>query len=409
MPQLGAANVLHVDMDAFFAAAEVLRRPELTGFPVIVGGTGDRGVVAAASYEARRFGVHSAMPTRRARSLCPEGVFLPADHDYYRELSGRIMELFGTFTPLVEAVSLDEAFLDVTGARRLFGAPAEIARQIRAELVRTESLTCSVGVAPNKLLAKLASEEAKPQIGMGGVRPGRGVVVVEPTEAVAFLHRLPVRSLPGVGPATRRRLRELGAGTVGELAALPTDTLLSAFGKVHGHRLAELAGAHDPRPVVASRAPKSLSTEVTFPADLADRGALQTEIVRQADTLASRLREAGCTAGTIVLKLRFGDFRTVTRSRALPRATAHAPHLAREARDLLDSLEVEAGVRLLGLGAAALSIGGGEQLTLDEAGGGSPSALDEAVDDLRTRFGTQVIAPGGSRSPARHGEFDNAQ
>lgn len=409
MPQLGAANVLHVDMDAFFAAAEVLRRPELAGRPVIVGGTGDRGVVAAASYEARRFGVHSAMPTRRARSLCPGGVFLQADHRYYRELSGRIMELFDTFTPLVEALSLDEAFLDVTGAKRLFGSPVEIARKIRATLADTEGLTCSVGVAPNKLLAKLASEQAKPQASAAGVRPGPGVVAVEPAEAEAFLHRLPVRSLPGVGPATLRRLDDLGAGTVGELAALPTDTLVAAFGRTHGRRLAELAEAHDPRPVVAWRAPKSLSSEVTFPRDISERAALRVELVRQADALAARLREAGCVAGTVVLKLRFGDFRTVTRSRSLPRATAHAPHIARAARHLLESLEVDAGVRLLGLGAGSLSVGGGEQLTLDEAAGAPASALDDALDELRTRFGSQVIAPAGARSPVPPEGTDRAR
>lgn len=401
MPQLGAANVLHVDMDAFFAAAELRRRPELTGRPVIVGGTGDRGVVAAASYEARRFGVHSAMPTRRARSLCPGGVFLQADHEHYRRLSERIMDLFGAFTPLVEPLSLDEAFLDTTGARRLFGEPVEIARRIRDELASAEGLPCSVGVAPNKLLAKLASEQAKPQVTAAAVRPGRGVIVVEPHEAEAFLHRLGVRSLPGVGPATLRRLRDLGVGTVGELAALPPETLVATFGKAHGRRLAELATAHDPRPVVARRAPKSLSSEVTFPRDVVDRGALGAELVRQADLLATRLREAGCTAGTIILKLRFGDFRTVTRSRTLPRATAHAPRIARAARSLLDSLTVDAGVRLLGLAAGTLSVGGGEQLTLDEAGGAPASALDDALDELRTRFGSQVITPAGARSPAQ--------
>ena len=401
MPPLEAANVLHVDMDAFFAAAEVLRRPELAGRPVVVGGTGNRGVVAAASYEARRFGVHSAMPTGRARSLCPGGVFLPADHDYYRELSRRIMQLFESFTPLVEALSLDEAFLDVTGARRLFGAPVEIARRIRTELERAEGLICSVGVAPNKLLAKLASEQAKPQAGPGGVQPGRGVVSVEPQHAVEFLHRLPVGSLPGVGPATLRGLRELGTRTIGDLAAMPPETLVASFGRAHGRRLAELAGAHDPRPVVASRPPKSLSTEVTFPRDISDRTELENELARQADAVASRLREAGCTARTVVLKLRLGDFRTVTRSRTLPRGTAHARHIARAARSLLESLEVETGIRLLGLGAAGLSTDGGEQLTLDEAAGVPAAALDEALDDLRARFGSQVIAPAGAHSPAR--------
>ena len=296
----------------------------------------------------------------------------------------------------------------MSGAVRLFGAPADIARQIRAEVGRAEGLACSVGVAPNKLLAKLASEQAKPQVTAGGVRPGRGVVTVEPSDAEAFLHRLPVRSLPGVGPATLRRLSDLGAGTVGELARLPTDTLVAAFGRAHGQRLAELAAAHDPRPVVAWRAPKSLSSEVTFPRDVSDPAALQVEVLRQSDALATRLREAGCVAGTIVLKVRFGDFRTVTRSRTLPRATAHAPHIARAARSLLESLQVDAGVRLLGLGAGALSVGGGEQLTLDEAAGAPASALDDAVDELRARFGSQVIAPAGVRSPPPEG-FERAR
>ncbi len=398
MSPLGAANVLHVDMDAFFAAAEVLRHPELAGRPVIVGGVGPRGVVAAASYEARRSGVHSAMPTGRARLLCLEGVFLPPDGDYYRQLSGRIMHLFRTFTPLVEALALDEAFLDVTGARRLFGTPLEIAERIRSDLLRLEGLSCSVGVAPNKLLAKLASEQAKPQASTSGVRPGKGIVVVEPSEALAFLHRLPVRSLPGVGPATRAGLQRLGIETVGDLASLSTEDLVASFGQAHGRRLAELVKAHDPRPVVSERSPKSLSTEVTFQTDIADPTALRNELVRQAETVAARLRKARCIARTIVLKLRFADFRTVTRSRTLTQPTAHAPQIARAARELLASVDVTAGVRLLGLGAGGLSVGGAEQLTLEEADGRLTSALDQAVDELRERFGAQVIAPASTQS-----------
>ncbi len=397
MAPLGAATVLHVDMDAFFAAAEVRRRPELAGLPVIVGGTGDRGVVAAASYEARCFGVHSAMPTVRARLLCPQGVFLATDHVYYRELSGRIMALFGTFTPLVEAVSLDEAFLDVRGARRLFGSPTGIAGRIRADLHSTEGLTCSVGVGSNKLLAKVASREAKPVPGPGGVEPGPGIVVIEPREALAFLHRLPVRALSGVGPATLRRLSDMGVETVGHLAATPVDTLVAAFGRAHGYRLAELSQARDPRPVVAARTAKSLSTEVTFGQDVSDRLALERELVRQADSLATRLRSAGCTTRTVVLKLRFGDFGTVTRSRRLPEATSHAPHLARAAKELLALLDVAAGVRLLGLGAGGLLSDGSVQMRLDEATAAAPAALDEALDDLRSRFGPQVITPASAR------------
>ncbi|MCE2524378.1 MAG: DNA polymerase IV [Acidimicrobiia bacterium] len=402
MAPLGDATVLHVDMDAFFAAAEVRRRPELAGLAVIVGGTGDRGVVAAASYEARRFGVHSAMPTVRARRLCPQGVFLAGDHAYYREVSGRIMELFRSFTPLVEALSLDEAFLDVAGARRLFGPPGDIARRIRADLQSSEGLACSVGVGSNKLLAKLASRAAKPRAGPAGIEPGPGTVVIEPHDALCFLHRLPVGALWGVGPATLRRLSDMGVETVGDLAATPTDTLVAAFGRAHGHRLAELSQARDPQPVVASRTPKSLSVEVTFPRDVTDRAALEQEIVRQADSLGSRLRSAGCTTRTVVLKLRFGDFRTVTRSRRLREATAHAPHLARTAKELLALLDVAAGVRLLGLGAGGLLGDGSIQMRLEEAASAPPSALDEALDDLRARFGPQVIAPASTRPSGAH-------
>ena len=396
------AHVLHVDMDAFFAAAEVRRRPDLAGLPVIVGGTGSRGVVAAASYEARRFGVHSAMPTARARLLCPQGVFLPGDHAYYREVSDRIMALFESFTPLVEAVSLDEAFLDVTGAGRLFGSPRDIGQRIRGDVYGAEGLTCSVGVAPNKLLAKLASERAKPTVGPAGVSPGPGVVVVPASAAVAFLHPLVVGALPGVGPATLRGLRDMGVETIADLAAVPPEELVSAFGRAHGYRLGELAQARDPRPVVASRTPKSLSTEVTFASDIADRQALEVEIVRQADALATRLRAAGCSTRNVVLKLRFGDFRTVTRSRRLGQATDHAPHLARAAKHLLASLDVDAGVRLLGLAASSPATDGSVQLSLDALDGAPPGALDAALDDLRARFGSEVIAPASThRSPGR--------
>jgi DNA polymerase-4 len=399
MAAVEAASVLHVDMDAFFAAAEVRRRPDLAGKPVIVGGTGNRGVVAAASYEARRFGVHSAMPTARARLLCPQGVFLAGDHGYYRELSSRIMALFGSFTPIVEAVSLDEAFLDVSGSGRLFGSPRDIAEQIRTDIRRTEGLSCSVGVAPNKLLAKLASERAKPVAGPAGVEPGAGVVEVRAAAAMTFLHPMGVRALPGVGPATVRGLQDMGIERVADLAAVPVDSLVAAFGKAHGRRLAELAQARDPRPVVASRAPKSLSSEVTFPIDIADRQELEVEIVRQADLVAARLRDARCAAQGVVLKVRFGDFRTVTRSQRLGQATAHAPHLARPAKKLLRSLDVATGVRLLGLAASALTADRSVQLSLEQIDRAPPAALDDALDDLRARFGPEVITPASAHRP----------
>lgn len=398
-----APSVLHVDMDAFFAAAEVLRRPELRGRPVIVGGTGRRGVVAAASYEARRFGVHSAMAMGRARRLCPEAVVLAGDHDYYREISTRVMGIFEGFTPLVEPLSLDEAFLDVGGARRLLGDPERIAGDIRAQVHDAESLDCSVGAAPNKLLAKLASRAAKPRADRTGLRPGPGVVVVRPGEELEFLWPHPVRALWGVGPATLRGLADLGVQTVGDLAAVPPESLVAAFGKARGRRLAELAQAHDPDLVTPERPAKQMSIEVTFDSDVSDRGELTAEVVRQADVVAGRLRAAGSAAGTVVLKLRYGDFRTITRSRRLPRPISHGVHLAREAKRLLEPLDTSPGVRLVGVAAAGLVAPEGRRLSLLEDPDDdteATEALDGALDELRGRFGDDIIAPAGARSVA---------
>ena len=378
-------------MDAFFVSVELLRRPELRGRPVVVGGTGERGVVAAASYEARRYGVQSAMPSAVARRRCPDAVFLPGDHARYEEVSEQLRDIFLRYTPLVEPISLDEAFLDVTGSRRLFGPAATVASRVRGDIATELGLSCSVGVAPTKLLAKLASEAAKPVAGPRGVEPGRGVVVVRPGEELAFLHPHPVSALWGVGPATRARLDRLGVSTIGDLAEVPLSSLVNAVGSSHGRHLHDLACGIDDRPVVPSRGVKSIGHEETFPHDLTDRDELEGVLVRQADAVASRLRAHGLVARTVVLKLRYGDFTTLTRSVTSPQPVASGPVLADAARKLLDPLDLTPGVRLLGVSASGLIEGGAEQLTLEAAA--SWDGASRAVDDIRRRYGATAIGP----------------
>ena len=286
-------TILHVDMDAFYASVEVLEDPSLAGKAVIVGGTGDRGVVASCSYEARAYGVRSAMPSGRARRLCPRAVFLPGSFDRYADYSRRLHEVLLSFTPLVEGIALDEAFLDVGGARRLLGTAPEIGAAIRRRIADDLHLNASVGVATCKLIAKLASEAAKPTASPSGAVPGPGVLVVEPGEEIAFLHPHPVQALWGVGPATRARLDRFGVRTVGDLAALPVETLVGALGQSLGRHLHDLAWARDDRPVEPDRAVKSIGHEETFGQDLFDVDRLHAQVVRQCDAVATRLRRAG--------------------------------------------------------------------------------------------------------------------
>ena len=385
-------SILHIDMDAFYASVELVRRPELRGSPVVVGGTGRRGVVAAASYEARSFGIHSAMASSQAQRLCPHAVFLAGDHDHYGEVSKRVMSVFHEVTPLVEPLSLDEAFLDITGALRSQGTAVSIAKAVRKTIYDQEGLTCTVGIAPNKFLAKLGSEEAKPKPSRSGPIYGRGIFAIEPGDELGFLEPLPVRKLWGVGPATGARLASLGIETVGELRAMPERRLVQALGVANGRHLHALAHARDDRPVEPDRGTKSISHEETFAHDIGDRSALEVELVRQSDAVALRLRRNDLAARTVQLKVRFSDFSTITRRR-----TADAPFTSSAvvlglARGLLGEIDITPGVRLLGVGVANLLADPGQQLALDFDGDASPET-DAIVDDVRERFGAGAIGP----------------
>lgn len=386
-------TILHVDMDAFFVSVELLARPDLRGRPVVVGGPGRRGVVAAASYEARAYGVFSAMPSGQAQRLCPQAVFLPGDHARYREVSERVMAVFASFTPLVEPLSLDEAFLDVTGARRALGDGAGIGRAIRAAVLDGEGLTCSVGVASSKLVAKLASEAAKPTATPTGPVPGRGVHVVPPGGERAFLRPLPARALWGVGPVTLSKLERLGVRTVGDIADLPDQALVGLLGAATGPHIGRLANGIDDRPVEPDQEAKSIGHEETFPTDHHDRAVLEGEVVRMADAVAWRLRRAERAARTVTLKVRFGDFRTITRSVTLPVALDDGPALARAAGGLLAAVDPTPGVRLLGVTAHALVPADTRQLSFDDATGPSWHEASGAVDAIRERFGGTAIGP----------------
>ncbi|MCY3643280.1 MAG: DNA polymerase IV [Acidimicrobiaceae bacterium] len=410
-PPDGTVGFLHVDMDAFYAAVEIRRRPELRGKPVVVGGTGSRGVVAAASYEARHFGIHSAMPSVRARRLCPHAVFLPGDHAHYAEVSARVMTVLRDVTPLVEPLSLDEAFLDVRGVARLLGPAPELAASIRARVLEQEQLTCSVGVASTKFMAKLATERAKPRAGPSGPERGPGVCVVEAGTELDFLHPLPITALFGVGPATSRRLRRLGIETVGDLASLPESAAVSALGAAAGRQLHQLANGIDDRPVVVNRPPRSISHEETFARDLHTATELEAEATRLADAVARRLRTSKLQSRTITLKLRFGDFKTITRSVTLPDPTDGSRDLVAASRELLAQIDVAGGVRLLGVGASGLVEASARQLTfgLDASGDGpeGSEAADRVTDQIRDRFGASAIGPAaavrdgsGIRSPS---------
>jgi DNA polymerase-4 len=377
-------TILHVDMDAFFASVAVRAQPELRGKPVVVGGVGPRGVVSSASYEARRFGVRSAMPTARARALCPHAIFLPVEGPAIAEASEAVMAVFRDVTPLVEPLSSDEAFLDVAGAQRLLGRPAEIARQIRERIVAEQRLTCSVGVGPTKFVAKLGSTRAKPD----------GLMVVPAALVLDFLHPLPVDALWGVGERAAETLRRLGLGTVGDIARAPLSMLRGALGEASAAHLHELSWGRDPRPVIPEREEKSVSAEMTFDTDVADPVLLRRSMLALAEKVGARLRASGHVGRTVAIKVRLADFRTVNRSRTVPTSTDVAREIFEISWSLFEVLGASdhirlVGVRVEGLTAAATT---SRQLTLGEPARGWREA-EVAADAVAARFGRASVGP----------------
>ena len=349
-----ACTILHVDMDAFFAAVELLDRPELAGKAVIVGGTGARGVVAACTYEARVFGIRSGMPSIEARRRCPQAVVLSGRFDRYMEVSSHLHALLETFTPVIEGIALDEAFLNVAGARSLLGSPFEIAVAIRKAVRDELRLDCAVGIGRSKLIAKLASRAAKPVVTPDGPVPGPGVVMVRQAEELGFLHPLPVRALWGVGPSTARRLDELGIASVGDLAVVPDATMCRLFGKSGGMRLVELARGEDLRPVVANAPSKSISHVETFPVDLRDGPELRCHLLRLSDAVGTRLGEADLAARTVGLSVRFADLTSTTRSHTPDTAVTTTRSVVSVSSALLDEVDSSGGIRLLGVSVSGL-------------------------------------------------------
>ncbi|WP_439688483.1 DNA polymerase IV [Curtobacterium sp. SP.BCp] len=376
------ATVLHVDMDAFFASVELLDRPDLVGLPVIVGHDSDRSVVTAATYEARRYGVNSAMPMAVAKRRCPNAVIVEPHFEKYREQSAAVMSVFDRFTPRVERLGIDEAFLDVAGALRLYGTPWQIGAAIRRAVFEQTGLHCSVGAASTKFVAKLASSRAKPD----------GLLVVPAAETVAFLHPQPVSALWGVGGKTQETLERRGIRTVGDLATTPLPSLVAALGPTGGQRLHDLSWGRDPRTVESGVGEKSIGHEVTFGRDLTERDDVARELLRLADKVAVRLRRADVQARTVALKVRYTDFTTLTRSRTLAEPTDVAKRIHREAVELYDVLHRPGNrIRLIGVrGENLVPAAASNALWDDDA---PWRETETTVDAVAARFGAGVLRP----------------
>jgi DNA polymerase IV len=387
VPDDTGCHILHVDMDAFYASVELRDRPELKGRPVIVGGTGGRGVVLSATYEARAFGVRSAMPMGRAARLCPRAVIIPPRHGLYAAVSREVMAVFRSITPQVEPLALDEAFLDVSGAlRRLRRGPAEIGQLIREQISEQQEITCSVGVATTKFIAKLASVHCKPD----------GLLVIPADGILDFLHPLPVSALWGVGRQTGQVLARLGLRTVADIAQTPIGSLERELGPAAAAHLSGLAAGRDERAVVPGAREKSIGAEETFATDIGDPEVIRRELLRLSGRTARGLRAAGCSARTVVVKLRLASFKTITRSRTLPEPTDVAQRIYAVACELYAASGLDAGARLRLVGVRANGLvpasGVAAQLAFDDRPVSWRDA-ERAVDRIAGRFGTDTVRP----------------
>jgi DNA polymerase-4 len=376
--------ILHIDMDAFYASVEQLDDPRLKNKCVIVGGTSNRGVVSAASYEARQFGVRSAMPIYQAKQKCPHGIFVPPRMDRYQAVSKKIMAVLRDFSPLVEPVSIDEAYVDVTGCQRLFGEPQEIAWEIKRKIKETVNLTCSVGLAPNKFLAKIASDMQKPD----------GLTWIPADKVAAFVEALPVEKVPGVGSKMQRQLELLGIRTLGDVQRLPRKTLLRHLGKF-GTRLCALASGSDDSAVTPYTPHKSISSEHTLAADTRDTELLKRFLLRQSEEVAKQLRKAGVRAKIITIKIKDADFKTVTRRTTMAIPTQSSKTIYRHAARLIDDFKITKKIRLIGVGTSGFSpVSASVQMGLfehNEENGGDWEKVDKALDSISQKFGMHVV------------------
>ncbi|MDP1851470.1 MAG: DNA polymerase IV [Candidatus Planktophila sp.] len=386
---MSSASILHVDMDAFFASVAERDNPELKGKAVVIG-MGARGVVSAANYEARKFGIHAAMPVGRARRLAPHAIFLPVDMKRYQEVSSHVMNIFESFTPWVEPISLDEAFLDVSGVERLIGSPREIATLIRAKVEAQEGITCSVGIAPSKFIAKLASQNCKPN----------GVLEITADRILTFLHPLPIQAMWGVGEKTAQTLERLGLRTIEDIANLPRATLIRALGQASGASLYELAWGRDYRDVTPHDAEKSISAAETFARDLDSPAEILTEFLRLTERASAKLRDKELFTKTISIKVRFADFSTINRSKTLALPINGTHEIYEVVKALYEALKIDrARLRLVGVSLENLSGRAPEQLVLGARESGWRQA-DGAIDRARARFGAGSVRPARLIKPA---------